>query len=231
MGSLRITVRAGEGHQGGVPSGRAPSGTGRPLAGVAWLVLLLGLWLWGGTAPAGAPAGLTGPTTGDMAAAGRPPRGAPPPAHHAAVPRRLDIPALGVRAPVTPGGLDEHGVLAPPSPGERAGAVAWYADGAAPGEPGTALMAGWLGDGPRPAVGQEVRVVRADGEVAGFTVADVRAVGRDGAAPGARRTAGAPRRDAPAGPRLTLITCGGPHDRAAGTCTDHVIVDASPAGT
>lgn len=229
MSSPSVAVRAGgsagEDRQGGVPPDGAPSGTGRLLAGVAWLVLLLGLWLWGGTAPAGAPAGPAGPTTGDMAAAGRPPRGAPPPAHQDAAPRRLDIPAIGVRARVTPGGLDEHGALEPPSPGERAGAVAWYADGAAPGEPGTALMTGWLGDGPRPAVGQEVRVVRADGEVAGFTVADVRAVGRDGAAPGA------PRRDAPAGLRLKLTTCGGPHDRPAGTCTDHMIVDASPTGT
>ncbi|WP_149548335.1 sortase domain-containing protein [Streptomyces marokkonensis] len=221
------------------PSGSAPSGTGRLLAGVAWLVLLLGLWLWGGTAPAGAPAGAPGPTTGDMAAAGRPSRAEPPPAHHAAVPRRLDIPALGVRAPVTPGGLDERGTREPPSPGGRTGAVAWYADGAAPDEPGTALMAGRLEGGPRPAVGQEIQVVRADGEVAGFTVTDVRAVDRDvdrdgdGDASDARRAAHAPRRDAPSGLRvtLTLITCAGTHDRAVGTCTDRVVVDAHPTVT
>jgi hypothetical protein len=50
-------------------------GTGRLLAGLAWLVLLLGVWQWGG-APADAPPGPAAPATGDMAAVGRP-------AHHA----------------------------------------------------------------------------------------------------------------------------------------------------
>ncbi|MEV5936325.1 sortase [Streptomyces sp. NPDC052079] len=209
MGSLRITVRAG----GGREEVRLPSGMGRLLAGVAWLVLLLGLWLWGGPAPAGTPAGLTGPATGDMAAAGRPSL-----AHSATVPRRLDMPALDVRAPVTARGLDEHGVLAPPPPG----AVAWYADGAVPGAPGTALMAARIGDaGNLPAVGQEIRVVGADGEAAAFTVRDVRVVDRDG--PDARQ-AHAPRRDGRA--ELRLITCG----EAAGACAEHVIVSAYPAG-
>ncbi|MCT7357095.1 hypothetical protein N4P33_33880, partial [Streptomyces sp. 15-116A] len=48
-----------------------PSGTGRLLSGVAWTVLLLGLWLWGREA-GDVPPGLSGPATGDMAAAGRP---------------------------------------------------------------------------------------------------------------------------------------------------------------
>ncbi|GGX09018.1 hypothetical protein GCM10010297_33140 [Streptomyces malachitofuscus] len=213
MGSLRITLRP----DGGRREERLPSGTGRLLAGVAWLVLLLGLWLWGGPAPAGAPAGLTGPATGDMAAAGR-----PPPAHSSTVPRRLDIPALDVRAPVTARGLDEHGALAPPPPG----AVAWYADGVVPGAPGTALMAGRIGDtGDLPAVGQEIRVVGADGETAGFTVRDVRVVDRDQY--DARRAL-APRRDG--GAELRLITCGRADGRTAGDCAEHVIVSAFPAG-
>ncbi|MGX4692017.1 hypothetical protein [Streptomyces sp. JNUCC 63] len=52
--------------------GRAPSrGTGRLLVGLAWVVLLLGLWLWGhDLGDVRQPP--TVPVTGDMAAAGRP---------------------------------------------------------------------------------------------------------------------------------------------------------------
>ncbi|MFI8093293.1 class F sortase [Streptomyces sp. NPDC086080] len=179
MGTSRVTLRAGEGGQE-----RLPSGTGRLLAGVAWLVLLLGLWLWGGSGPdGGVAAGTAGPATGDMAAAGRPPRteAAAVAADGAdgAAPERLDIPGLGVRAPVVARGLDGDGVL---KPAGRAGSVAWYAVGAAPGASGVALMAGAVGTGATGlAVGQEIRVVRADGEAVAFTVEDVRAVGREGA--------------------------------------------------
>ncbi|MFI2640345.1 hypothetical protein [Streptomyces sp. NPDC018610] len=55
-----------------------PYGTGRLLTGTAWLVLLLGLWLWGGRR-ADVPSGPVGPATGDMAAAGRPAQDAPTP--------------------------------------------------------------------------------------------------------------------------------------------------------
>ncbi|MFE9171593.1 hypothetical protein ACFYNZ_19055 [Streptomyces kebangsaanensis] len=54
-------------------SDRVPSrGTGRLLVGLAWVVLLLGVWLWGQgpsdvRQPPAAPV-----VTGDMAAAGRP---------------------------------------------------------------------------------------------------------------------------------------------------------------
>ncbi|MGW9395469.1 sortase domain-containing protein [Streptomyces sp. NPDC055642] len=245
MGSLRVTLRAGE--EGGE---RLPSGTGRLLAGVAWLVLLLGLWLWGGSGPDGVPAGTAGPATGDMAAAGRPPRAEPAPAdrtadRHAngAAPRRLDIPGLGVQAPVVAGDLDEKGVL---KPAGRAGAVAWYADGAAPGASGTALMAGPAGTGTGLAAGQEIRVVRADGQVVTFTVEDVRAVGRDGLD---ARQVSAPLGDGhgdsdgdsygDSGSRgdgddgragLRLITCGATPAPTSGACAAPVIVSAYPAG-
>lgn len=48
-----------------------PAGTGRLLAGVAWAVLLLGLWFWGREITDG-PGGTSAPTTGDVAAVGRP---------------------------------------------------------------------------------------------------------------------------------------------------------------
>ncbi|MBT3151024.1 class F sortase [Streptomyces sp. CHD11] len=218
MGSQRVTLRAGEGDQE-----RLPSGTGRLLAAVAWLVLLLGLWLWGGGGPDGVPAGTAGPVTGDMAAAGRPPRPEPA-AVNGAAPRRLDIPALGIQAPVVARDLDEQGAL---KPAGRTGSVAWYADGAAPGASGTALMAGPAGTGAGVAAGQEIRVVRADGEVVTFTVEDVRAAGRDAA--DARQISAPPGDGRRAG--LRLITCGGSSAPApAGACTAPVIVSAYPAG-
>ncbi|MFC7991782.1 class F sortase [Streptomyces pilosus] len=206
MGSVGDTLRAhGEGRD------RLPSGTGRLFAGVVWLVLLLGLWLWGGGGPDGLPAGSSaGPATGDMAAAGRPDRGA------AAVPRRLDVPGLGLRAPVVAGAFDARGV---PRPAGRAGAVAWYADGTAPGTAGLALLAGPAGAGGRITVGQEVRVVRADGAAVGYTVGEVRSGSDD-----VRRVA-AERHDG-----LRLIVCaataGG---RTDGGCASPVVVLAHPA--
>lgn len=215
---------------------RSPSGTGRLLTGVAWLVLLLGVWLWGREA-SDVPPGTSGPTTGDMAAAGRPPRAEPPPPHRplgAAPPQRLDIPDLGVRAPVTARGLDGRGVPDPP-PFDRPDTVGWYAGGAAPGAAGTALMVGHVGTGTRPAVfhevgtlrpGQRIRVVRADAEVAEFTVEDVRVMSRDRF--DARQAYG-PRH--PGRAELRLVTCGGGFDRASGGCTADVIVSAYLTGT
>lgn len=222
MGSVRDTLRADEECRD-----RPPSGTGRLFAGVAWLVLLLGLWTWGGGGPDGLPAGSTaGPATGDMAAAGRPdPPAADSPATAAtaatpatavpAVPRRLEIPGLGLRAPVVAGAPNARGV---PRPAGRAGAVAWYPDGATPEAAGLVLPAGPSGAGGRIAVGQEVRVVRADGGVDGFTVAEVRG-GSD-----ARQVSGA-RRDG-----LRLILCGNDAGRTSGGCASPVVVLARPTG-
>ncbi|WP_437092762.1 class F sortase [Streptomyces sp. enrichment culture] len=216
---------------------RSPSsGAGRLLAGVAWLVLLLGLWLWGREVT-DVPSGATGPTTGDMAAAGRPPRVELPPAHRPlgdAPPRRLDIPDLGVRAPVVARGLDERGAPDPP-PFDLPGAVGWYADGVAPGAAGTALMVGHVDTETRPAVfhevdtlrpGQRIGVVRADGRVAEFTVEDVQVLDRDRF--DARRAYG-PRRAGRA--ELRLVTCGGSFDRASGGYTANVVVSAYLTGT
>lgn len=185
-------------------------------------MLLLGVWMWGGPAPSGAPAGTGGAVTGDMAAAGRPHPAETAPPHPVTVPQRLDIPALGIQAPVAARGPDGHGALEPPPP---PGTVAWYADGVAPGAPGTALMAGWIGDaGKRPAVGQEIRVVGVDGAAAGFTVTDVRVADRgrfdvrqDHALSGDGRA------------ELRLVTCAGTGERAADACADHLIVSAYSA--
>ncbi|UKY50440.1 class F sortase [Streptomyces inhibens] len=136
-------------------TGPAP---GRLLAGVAWALLLLGLWLWGRDLPGGMAAQLA--TTGDVAAVGRPlgrhgpPHAhAPVPASAAVKPSRISIDALGVRAAaIVERGLDENGTLTPSpetspetSPDSSSdtspGLVGWYGGGPRPGEAGAALLA------------------------------------------------------------------------------------------
>ncbi|WP_308407390.1 sortase domain-containing protein, partial [Streptomyces platensis] len=169
--------------------------------GVAWAVLLLGLWLWGRDLADEVAAQLT--TTGDVAAAGRPlGRQAPPHAHapvgaaSTARPVGITIDALGVReAGITEGGLDGDGLLAPP-PYTSPQPVGWYPEGPQPGEAGAALLvaradAGGLGgdrrglhdpdDAQRAGFhrlshlkpGERVDIRRADGSTAHFTIEDV----------------------------------------------------------
>ncbi|GGZ74535.1 class F sortase [Streptomyces bluensis] len=217
-----------------------PSGSGRPVTGVAWAVLLLGLWLWGREVT-DVRQGIWAPTTGDVAAVGRPAGAEPPPVKdHAtdlwedARPQRLDIPSLGVRAPVTARGPDDRGAIDPP-PYARSGAVGWYAAGTRPGAEGAELFVGYAGTGARPGVfhglgavriGETVRVVRDDGTAAEFTVDDVRLVGRERLdarqAYGVRQSGRA---------ELRLVGCGRTVDRDNGsqdngTCTPDVIVSA-----
>ncbi|MBU6530700.1 class F sortase [Streptomyces sp. NPDC057245] len=215
--------------RGGVPGGRL-------VTGIAWTVLLLGLWLWGREAT-DAGEGLSRPATGDMAAAGRPPDVPLPPAHAPlgdARPQRLDVPELGIRAPVMDRGLDTGGAIEPP-PFDRPGSVGWYADGVRPGAAGTALMVGHVDTETRPAVfyelstlepGETIRVARDDAPAAEFTVDDVQVLTRDGfdaqQAYGPRDTGRA---------ELRLITCGGTFDRTTNSYTANVVVSAYLTGT
>ncbi|MEU3250021.1 class F sortase [Streptomyces sp. NPDC006997] len=209
---------------------------GRVVTGVVWVLLLLGLWLWGRDVT-DVRHGISAPTTGDMAAAGRPPTAPLPPAAEpleAALPQRLDIPYLNVRAPVVARGLDARGGIDPP-PYDQPGAVGWYAAGVRPGAAGTALMVGHVDTETRPAVfyklsalepGERVRVVRDDGKVAEFTVEDVQVLTRDRF--DARQAYG-PRESGRA--ELRLVTCGGTFDRASRTYTANVVVSAYLTGT
>ncbi|MEU6566618.1 class F sortase [Streptomyces parvulus] len=209
---------------------------GRLVTGIAWTVLLLGLWLWGREAT-DVREGISRPATGDMAAAGRPPDLPLPPAHAPlgdARPQRLDVPGLDINAPVLAGGLDAKGAVEPP-PFERAGSVGWYADGVTPGAAGTALMVGHVDTETRPAVfyrlsalepGETVRVTRDDGATAEFTVDDVEVLTRDGF--DARQAYGP--RD-PGRAELRLITCGGTFDRTTNSYTANVVVSAYLTGT
>ncbi|MEU9649115.1 class F sortase [Streptomyces sp. NPDC048110] len=216
------------------PATAAPGG--RLVTGIAWVVLLLGLWLWGREAT-DVREGISRPATGDMAAAGRPPDVPLPPAHaplDAARPQRLDVPGLDIDAPVVARGLDAKGAIEPP-PFDQPGTVGWYAAGVAPGAAGTALMVGHVDTETRPAVfyrlssiepGQTIRVARDDAEVAEFTVDDVQVLTRDGfdaqQAYGPRDTGRS---------ELRLITCGGTFDQTTDRYTANVVVSAYLTGT
>ncbi|MEV6307589.1 class F sortase [Streptomyces sp. NPDC051840] len=205
-----------------------PAGTGRLLTGVTWAVLLLGLWLWGRAATAGNSA----PTTGDVAAVGRP-LGVPlPPAHEpldGAAPQRVEIPSIGIKATVVRRGLDAEGAIEPP-PFATPKAVGWYADGTEPGAEGAALFVGHVDTESEPAVfyglsaakpGEKVRVSRTDGKIAEFTIDDVQVFTRERF--DAQKAYGQ-RHDGRA--ELRLITCGGTYDRASHTYTANVVVSA-----
>ncbi|MBT2382673.1 class F sortase [Streptomyces sp. ISL-11] len=211
------------------------SGQGRLLTGTAWAVLLLALWLWGRESTEGH--GSATPTTGDVAAAGRPEPRPLPPAHAplpAAHPQGLAIKAVGVRAPVEDRGLNRAGAVDPPPYG-RAGSVGWYRGGPQPGSPGAAVLVGHVDTANAPAVfydlgslkpGMTVTVTRSDGSTAEFTVEDVSVFTKDRF--DARKVYGPHRKDRA---ELRLITCGGDYDRAQRTYSANVVVSAYLTGT
>ncbi|MFD3410818.1 class F sortase [Streptomyces cyaneofuscatus] len=209
-----------------------PAGTGRLLTGVAWAVLLLGLWLWGRDASGG----MSAPTTGDVAAVGRP-LGAPlPPAHEpveGAAPRSVEVPSVGIDAPVVRRGLDQDGAIDPP-PYDLPQTAGWYGKGTEPGAEGAALLVGHVDTETKPAVfyglsavrpGEKVKVTREDGSVAEFTVDDVQVVTRERF--DAEKAYG-PRVDGRA--ELRLITCGGTYDQKSRSYTANVVVSAYLTG-
>ncbi|MFJ3970667.1 class F sortase [Streptomyces parvus] len=212
-----------------------PAGNGRLLTGVTWAVLLLGLWLWGKEAGGGL-GGLSRPTTGDVAAVGRPFGASLPPAHDpldGAAPERVEVPSVGIEAPVVARGLDGDGAIDPPPYGMPRTA-GWYGDGTRPGAKGTALFVGHVDTDTKPAVfyglsavkpGARIEVTRTDGSVAEFTVDDVQLVTRTRF--DAQKAYG-PREDGRA--ELRLITCGGTYDHKTRSYTANVVVSAYLTG-
>ncbi|MEU9621704.1 MULTISPECIES: class F sortase [unclassified Streptomyces] len=216
-------------------AGDRPEGHGRLLTGVTWAVLLTGLWLWGRDITDGSGAS-SAPTTGDIAAVGRP-LGVPlPPPHdpiEGAMPKRVEIPSIGVEAPVVARGLDEDGAIEPP-PFDTPQTVGWYGNGTEPGAKGPALFVGHVDTETKPAVfyglsaarpGAKVEVTRADGTVAEFTVDDVQVFTRERF--NADKAYG-PRKNGRA--ELRLITCGGTYDRASHSYDANVVVSAYLTG-
>jgi Sortase domain len=143
-------------------------------------------------------------------------------------PVRLEIPAIGVSAPLVRLGLDRDGRMQVPGDFQAAG---WFTGAAEPGQLGPAVVAGHVDSRTGPAVfyrlrelrpGDEVRVVRADRRVVRFLVESL-----------ARH----PKPDLPADqlygatttPALRLITCAGSFDHRRRSYRDNLVVSATIA--
>ncbi|WP_448627244.1 class F sortase [Geodermatophilus sp. URMC 64] len=145
------------------------------------------------------------------------------PAPSSEAPLRVQVPALGVDSPLPPLGVDAAGALVPPGDPAQAG---WFAAGPVPGDAGPAVLAGHVDSSRGPGVffrlaelapGDEVRVQRADGTTARFTVTRVARYPKT-AFPTAEVYGPTP--DA----ELRLITCGGAFDRVRRSYLDNVVV-------
>ena len=147
-------------------------------------------------------------------------------------PTRIEIPAIGVRAPVDRVGLSAQGTIEVP-PLERAGETGWYEYGPTPGELGPAVVLGHVDSAAGPAVffrlaqlkpGDTIEIARADGRVAVFRTVSTEKVPKT-AFPtdrvyGNLDYAG-----------LRLVTCGGTFDKSRGSYTSNVIVYATLTDT
>ncbi|MEV4948484.1 class F sortase [Streptomyces sp. NPDC053755] len=132
-------------------------------------------------------------------------------------PTGLAVPAITIEAPVVGLGLDASGRLATP-PVDNPRVVGWYRNGPSPGERGTAVVVGHRDTRSGPAIflnlnvlspGNTVRVARADGRVAVFTVDKVRTYTKAGFPD--EEVYGSRGR-----PELRLLTCGGAFDPKKG---------------
>ena len=153
--------------------------------------------------------------------------GTPPAdASGAAPPKRIEIPAIGVSAPVVPLGLDRNGALAAPRNYNETG---WYEASPEPGENGPAVIAGHVDSQRGPAVffklpqlrrGDLIRIGRTDGSTVSFKVDRLEQWPK--ADFPTQRVYGRTRE-----PVLRLVTCSGDFDRATRHYTDNTIVYAS----
>ncbi|WP_374116647.1 class F sortase [Streptomyces gilvus] len=142
-------------------------------------------------------------------------------------PVRLLIPKISVDAPFTDLAIGPTGQLEPP-PAHDTNLVGWYADGASPGEAGTAIIAGHVDTTTSAAVfvrlgelqkGDVFHVVRADGRKATFVVDSAETFAKDDF-PSDRVYADTPRAE------VRLITCAGDYDRTARDYKDNLVVFA-----
>jgi hypothetical protein len=153
-----------------------------------------------------------------------------PPRHaqRAAVPVRIEIPAIGVRAPIIRLGLNPDRTLEVP---ENFGDTGWWTGGPRPGEAGPAVIAGHVDSHTGPAVfyrirdlrpGDAIVVERRDGTRARFTIQGSEEYPK-AHFPTARVYGRTP------GPTLRLITCSGTFDHASGHYLDNTVVYARAA--
>ncbi|MFD4510532.1 class F sortase [Streptomyces sp. NPDC058457] len=140
-------------------------------------------------------------------------------------PTRLLIPKIFVDAPFTTLTIGSTGQLQPP-PADNTNLVGWYSRGAAPGEAGTAIIAGHVDTKTSAAVfvrldelerGDRFTVSRADGTDANFVVDDADTFAKDDF-PSERVYADTSR------PEVRLITCAGDYDRDVKDYTENLVV-------
>ncbi|MEU6198790.1 class F sortase [Streptomyces sp. NPDC047061] len=201
--------------------GNRPRGGRLPVWGIA--VLLLAVALIGGHTKGSDTTGTTRPGTTDAVPSADPRQAG------AALPRstptRLLIPKISVDAPFTVLTIGSTGQLQPP-PADNTNLVGWYSRGAAPGEAGTAIIAGHVDTRTSAAVfvrldelqrGDRFTVSRADGTDANFVVDDADTFAKDDF-PSERVYADTRR------PEVRLITCAGDYDHDVKDYTQNLVV-------
>ena len=153
---------------------------------------------------------------------------APRPREQVPAPARITSDDLGVDAPVDAVAVAPDGSMALPDDVNRTG---WYRFGPAPGQRGSAVIAGHVDDVEQglgalaplrtAGAGDEFAVTDAEGTTTRWVVV-ARELIRKRALPLDELF----RRDGP--PRLTLLTCGGPFLEEYGSYRDNVVVVAEP---
>jgi Sortase domain len=143
-------------------------------------------------------------------------------------PIAVDIPAIGVSAPIIPTGVAANRSIEVP-PLDQPSVAGWYRYGPSPGEAGSAVIVGHVDsstsgravffDLGRLHKGDRISILRDDGATAGFAVTGVSLVAKDAfPATEVHKTSSAA--------LLRLITCGGSFDREARSYLDNLIVYA-----
>ena len=147
-----------------------------------------------------------------------------------AVPTSLQIPALGIDAPIVARGVRDTGELDLPA---DAATAAWYSAGPVPGDAGSAVVAAHVDYGGRPGVffglrgvlpGARVVVNYADGSSAEFEVREITDYPKATLPVHELFRTGGP-------PTLALVTCGGEFDRVTRRYRDNTVVTAVPVAS
>lgn len=152
----------------------------------------------------------------------------------ASKPVSISIPSIGVRSTIKPIGLAKDGTLAVPQPGPDLDKAAWFDRSPTPGQPGPSIIEGHVDTPTGPSVffklgklrpGAKIKVTRADGVVATFTVNAVRNYAKSRFP--TKTVYGAKDLSVPA---LRLITCSN-FDSALRTHTGNAVVFAQLTST
>lgn len=150
------------------------------------------------------------------------------------VPLHVRIGTIAVDAPIVPVGLEDDGAMEIPN---RVARIGWYDPdglGVAPGQTGTAVLAGHVDSRSQGRgalfhlrdlrVGETIEVDLEDGAVQLWRITDIVQYPKDVLPLKDVFTWAGP-------PRLVLITCGGEFDRTVRSYTDNLVVYAEPSET